>query len=40
MIEAFELGATAHFRVEGPWNEDLMSQVRAPSPVQKTHLER
>ena len=30
MIEAFELGATAHFRVEGPWNEDLMTQVRAP----------
>jgi nitrite reductase (NO-forming) len=38
MIEAFELGATAHFRVEGSWNDDLMSQVRAPGPVQKTDL--
>jgi nitrite reductase (NO-forming) len=40
MIEAFELGATAHFRIEGAWNEDLMTQVRAPGPVQKTNLER
>jgi len=34
MIEAFELGATAHFRVEGTWNHDLMTQVKAPEPVQ------
>ena len=34
MIEAFELGATAHFRVEGTWDHDLMTQVKAPGPVQ------
>ena len=34
MIEAFELGATAHFRVEGTWNDDLMTQVKAPEPIQ------
>src|SRR5215468_7966183 len=33
MIEAFELGATAHFRVEGTWNDDLMAQIRAPAPI-------
>ena len=33
MIEAFEFGATAHFRVEGPWNDDLMTLVRAPEPI-------
>ena len=33
MIEAFELGATAHFRVEGQWNDDLMTQVKAPGPI-------
>jgi len=33
MIEAFELGATAHFRVEGTWNNDLMAQIRAPEPL-------
>ena len=36
MIEAFELGATAHFRVEGQWNDDLMTQVKAPGPIQAT----
>jgi nitrite reductase (NO-forming) len=34
MIEAFELGATAHFKVEGVWNDDLMTQVKAPGPIQ------
>jgi len=34
MIEAVELGATAHFKVEGPWNDDLMVQVKAPAPIQ------
>jgi nitrite reductase (NO-forming) len=34
MTEAFELGATAHFRVEGKWDHDLMTQVRAPEPIQ------
>jgi nitrite reductase (NO-forming) len=33
MVEAFELGATAHFKVEGTWNNDLMTQVRAPEPI-------
>jgi len=40
MIEAFELGATAHFRVEGKWNDDLMTQVRAPGPARKTELQQ
>jgi nitrite reductase (NO-forming) len=33
MIEAVELGGTAHFKVEGPWNDDLMTQVKAPGPI-------
>lgn len=33
LIEAFELGATAHFKVEGEWNDDLMKQVRPPAPA-------
>jgi nitrite reductase (NO-forming) len=33
LIEAVELGATAHFKVEGEWNDDLMTQVQAPVPV-------
>ncbi|MDN2565500.1 copper-containing nitrite reductase [Aquibium sp. A9E412] len=33
LIEAVELGATAHFVVDGEWNEDLMSQVEAPRPI-------
>jgi nitrite reductase (NO-forming) len=33
LIEAVELGATAHFKVEGKWNDDLMKQVRAPEPI-------
>lgn len=31
LIEAFELGAAAHFKVTGEWNDDLMTSVRAPS---------
>jgi len=31
LIEAFELGAAAHFTVTGDWNDDLMTAVRAPS---------
>ena len=31
LIEAVELGATAHFMVEGEWNDDLMKQVKAPA---------
>jgi nitrite reductase (NO-forming) len=33
LIEAAELGATAHFTVEGEWNDDLMTQVDAPRPI-------
>jgi nitrite reductase (NO-forming) len=33
LIEATELGAVAHFKVEGKWNDDLMTQVRAPEPI-------
>ncbi|RLJ59206.1 dissimilatory nitrite reductase (NO-forming) copper type apoprotein [Litoreibacter meonggei] len=32
LIEAALLGATAHFVVEGDWNNDLMEQVVAPRP--------
>ena len=33
LIEAVELGATAHFLVEGDWNDDLMKQIAAPGPI-------
>jgi len=33
LIEAVELGATAHFVVEGEWNDDLMKQMDAPGPI-------
>ena len=33
LIEAVELGATAQFKVEGEWNNDLMTQVKPPSPI-------
>jgi len=33
LIEAVELGATAHFKVEGTWNDDLMTQVKPPEPI-------
>jgi nitrite reductase (NO-forming) len=33
LIEAVELGATAHFKVEGDWNNDLMTQVKPPEPI-------
>jgi nitrite reductase (NO-forming) len=33
LIEAVELGATAHFKVDGPWNDDLMTQVKPPGPI-------
>jgi len=32
LIEAVDLGAAAHFRVEGDWNNDLMMQVKPPAP--------
>jgi nitrite reductase (NO-forming) len=33
LIEAFELGAAAHFTVTGAWNDDLMTSVTPPSGV-------
>jgi nitrite reductase (NO-forming) len=33
LIEAVLLGATAHFKVEGPWNNDLMTEVKKPAPI-------
>lgn len=33
LIEAAELGATAHVKVEGEWNDELMKQVRAPGRI-------
>src|SRR5579864_7647483 len=33
LIEAVELGATAHFKVEGKWDDDLMTQVKPPEPI-------
>jgi nitrite reductase (NO-forming) len=33
LIEAVELGASAHFKVEGEWNNDLMKQVTPPGPI-------
>ena len=36
LIEAAELGATAHFVVDGEWDDDLMKQVSAPGPIPTT----
>jgi nitrite reductase (NO-forming) len=33
LIEAVELGASAHFKVGGTWTDDLMTQVLAPTPI-------
>jgi nitrite reductase (NO-forming) len=33
LIEAVELGATAHVVVQGDWNDDLMTQVQPPTPI-------
>lgn len=33
LIEAVELGATAHVVVEGQWDDDLMTQVEPPTPM-------
>ena len=33
LIEAFLKGAVAHFKVDGVWNDDLMMQVKKPSPI-------
>ncbi|MBT6882588.1 MAG: nitrite reductase, copper-containing, partial [Rhodospirillaceae bacterium] len=33
LIEAVLKGAAAHFKVDGEWNNDLMAQVKKPSPI-------
>ena len=33
LIEAVNLGATAHFLVDGAWNNDLMEPVPAPTDI-------
>ncbi|MFA7475533.1 MAG: copper-containing nitrite reductase, partial [Castellaniella sp.] len=33
LIEAFNLGAAGHFKVEGNWDDDLMKQISAPGPI-------
>lgn len=33
LIEAVLLGATAHFVVEGQWDNDLMTQIKKPGPI-------
>ena len=34
LIEAIELGAVAHVSVDGEWDNDLMAQVKAPTPIE------
>lgn len=34
LIEAVELGATAHFKVGGKWNDDLMTQLYPPTAIE------
>lgn len=36
MIEAFEMRATAPFKVEGAWINDRMMQVHAPQLIRKS----
>ena len=33
LIEAFELGAAAHVKVEGEWNDNLMKQLVKPTEI-------
>ena len=33
LIEAVMLGATAHVKVDGEWNDDLMTQVKKAEPI-------
>jgi len=39
LIEAVELGATAHFKVTGTWDDDLMTQVKPPAPIPDAKLD-
>jgi nitrite reductase (NO-forming) len=38
LIEAVELGATAHFKVEGKWDDTLMKQISPPQPIAATEV--
>jgi nitrite reductase (NO-forming) len=38
LIEAVNLGATAHIVVDGEWNNELMAQVLAPVPYGDAHV--
>jgi nitrite reductase (NO-forming) len=40
LVEAVELGALAHFKVEGQWNDDLMKQVSPPQPIVADEVSR
>lgn len=40
LIEAVNLGATAHVVVEGDWNNDLMEQVTAPTAFGDAHVSK
>lgn len=33
LIEAFEFGAVAQFKVSGKWDDSLMTQLHAPAPI-------
>jgi nitrite reductase (NO-forming) len=35
LIEAILLGAAAHIKVEGEWNNDLMEQIQKPGPIKE-----
>jgi nitrite reductase (NO-forming) len=35
LIEAMLLGAAAHVKVDGKWNNDLMEQVMKPTGIKK-----
>jgi nitrite reductase (NO-forming) len=39
LIEAFEKGAAGHIKVEGEWNHDLMTQVKAPAHIEGNDAE-
>ena len=33
LIEAVMKGAVGHFKIEGKWDDNLMKQVKAPTPI-------
>ena len=40
LIEAVMKGATAHIKVEGEWNDDLMKQLVKPAPIPAAKAEK